>query len=184
MNAPILENSKSRFPWRPLAWSVPVVLLSIPLLGQWPWTLSDFVFAAVLFGLVGGTIELAVRASRSHAYRGGAALAVLAAFLLIWINGAVGIIGNENNPANLVFFAIILLALIGSVVVRARAAGMSRVMMLAAGAQGLVAIFGLVRGLGAGDPPGAFGLLVLNGFFVGLFAGSAWLFGIAARTTG
>ena len=36
----------------------------------------------------------------------------MAAFLLIWINLAVGIIGSEDNPANLMYGAVLLLGLV------------------------------------------------------------------------
>ncbi len=36
-------------------------------------------------------------------------------------------------------------------------------------------------GLGSGNPPGVLGILILNGFFVGLFVGSALLFRYAVR---
>jgi hypothetical protein len=48
-------------------------------------------------------------------------------------------------------------------------------------AQALVAVIALIFGLGSGSPPGVLGILILNGFFVGLFVGSAWLFREAAR---
>jgi hypothetical protein len=35
--------------------------------------------------------------------------------------------------------------------------------------------------LGSGSPPGVLGILILNGFFVALFVGSASLFRYAAR---
>ena len=62
------------------------------------WTASDFVFAAVLIGGVGLVLELAVRSTPSAAYRSGVAVLAAASFLLIWINAAIGIVGNEDNP--------------------------------------------------------------------------------------
>ena len=67
------------------------------------WTVSDFVFAGVLFGTVGLVIELAVRRSADWAYRGGVAFAAFAGLLIVWANGAVGMIGNEDNGYNLLF---------------------------------------------------------------------------------
>jgi hypothetical protein len=43
-------------------------------------------------------------------------------------------------------------------------------------------VIALIITLGSpGSPPGVLGVLILNGFFVGLFLGSAWLFRNAAR---
>ena len=35
-------------------------------------------------------------------------------FLLVWVNIAVGFLGNENNPANLMFFGLLGLTLVGA----------------------------------------------------------------------
>jgi hypothetical protein len=168
-------------PWR-LAWAIPVGLLMIPLAAHWPWTLSDFIFAGAMFAIVGGLFELAVRASGSWAYRGGAAAALATSFLLVWINGAVGIIGNEDNPVNLMFFGVIAAALVGAIVARFRAGGMARAMAVAAVINGLIGIGVFIADAGATEPPGRFGLLVLIEVFAGMWLLSAWLFGKAARS--
>ena len=167
-------------PWR-LAWVIPVGLLMIPVVARWPWTLSDFIFAGAMFAIVGGLFELAVQASGSWAYRGGAAVALAASFLLVWINGAVGIIGNEDNPLNLIFFAVIATALFGAVVTRFRADGMARAMTLAAGINALIGIGVFIADAGSTEPPGRFGLLLLIEVFAAMWLLSGWLFRKAAR---
>jgi hypothetical protein len=170
-----------RIPWRLIGWAIPVGLLMVPWLAQWPWTASDFILAGAMFGIVGGTFELAVRASGNLAYRGGVAVALATAFLLVWINLAVGIIGNEDNPANLMFFVVIAIAIAGSLVARFEALGMSRAMTVAAAAQALVGVIVLVGRLGATEPPGLAGVLMLIGSFALMWLLSAWLFSRAAR---
>lgn len=144
------ENTGGRhsIPWRIVGWSIPALLLLLPLVAmrftdEVNWTASDFVFAAVLFGSVGLAFELIVRKSGSLAYRSGAALAVLAAFLTIWVNGAVGMIGSEGNPYNLLFGGVLAIALIGAVVARFQPAGMALALLAAAVAQAALAAFGL-----------------------------------------
>ncbi|MEA3031485.1 MAG: hypothetical protein QOG13_2810 [Sphingomonadales bacterium] len=134
--------------WRIAGWSIPALLLLLPLIAmqftrEVNWTAFDFVVAAVLFGSVGLTFELIVRRSPSLAYRAGAALAVFTAFLTIWVNGAVGMIGSEGNPYNLLFGGVLAIALIGAMVARFEPAGMARAMVAAAIAQAAVAAFGL-----------------------------------------
>jgi hypothetical protein len=170
-----------RIPWRIIGWAVPVGLLLVPWLARWPWTASDFIFAAAMFGVVGGTFELAVRASGNLAYRGGVAVALATAFLLGWINLAVGIIGNEDNPLNLMFFGVIAAALIGSIIARFRAAGMARAMTVAAVIQGLIGLGVFLKGSGASEPPGPVGILLLIEFFAAAWLLSAWLFRMASR---
>jgi hypothetical protein len=171
-----------RFPWRLVGWAIPCALLCVPLIAHFPWTLSDYVFAATMFGLVGGGLELAVRASGNRAYRAAAAVALGTSFLLVWINLAVGIIGNDDNPANLMFFAVIAVAFIGAIVARFDAAGMARAMMIAAAIQALIGAGVMIKGLGFMEPPGPLGLFVLIECFAGLWLLSAWLFRKAAQS--
>ena len=106
------------------------------------WTASDFVFAAAVFGTVGLLGEAAARMSRNRAYRAGAALAIAAAFLIVWSNAAVGMIGSEDNGYNLGFFAVIAVALAGAAIARFRAGGMVAAMLAAGVAQVAVALGG------------------------------------------
>ena len=163
------------------------VLLLVPLLamrftGEVQWTALDFAVAgAMLFG-AGLSFVLLARGARNIAYRLAAAIAVMAALMLVWGNLAVGLIGSENNPANLMYAGVIAVEIIGALAARGRARGMSRALLATAIAQALVAVIALVGGLGASEPPGWLGILVLNGFFFALFAAAAWLFARAARS--
>lgn len=126
--------------WRIFFWGAAAALVALPAVAmrfttEVNWTGSDFVFAGVLIGGVGLLLELAVRRSGSLAYRAGAACAVGAGFITVWANAAVGMIGSEDNPFNLVFLGIVAFALAGAVAVRARASGMAVVMALASAAQ-------------------------------------------------
>jgi hypothetical protein len=167
-----LPNQELRFPWRPIGWTVPVVLLLVPLLADWPWTGSDFVFAAVLFGSVGLAFELIVRRSRSLAWRAAAALAVIGAFLTVWVNGAVGMIGSEDNPYNLLFLGVPLGALLGSLVARSRSDGMVLAMTGAGVAQAALGAYGLAADFRGG---------VFSMMFAGIWLLSAGLFHLASR---
>ena len=55
--------------------------------------------------------ELAMRSSRDFSALAASAIALGLPFLLVWFTGAVGIIGSENNSANLMFFVVIAIAL-------------------------------------------------------------------------
>jgi hypothetical protein len=172
--------SERRIPWRLIGWSIPVVLLMVPMLANWPWTASDFIVAGTMFAIVGGAFELAVRASGDRSYRGAAAVALVTAFLLVWVNLAVGIIGSEDNPLNLMFFGVILIAIAGAIVARFEAAGMARAMGVAGSLQMLIGLIVFALDWGATEPPGAPRLLALIEFFAFLWFLSAWLFRKAA----
>lgn len=174
------DGKKGGIPWRIIGWGTAAFLLILPYIAGAPWTASDYVFAAVMFGIVGGLIELAARTSRNFYYRAGALIAVAASFLLVWINGAVGIIGDEGGAANLMFMVVIAIALAGAIVARFRADGMARAMAVTAVVEALVAVPVVALGLGANEPPGLLGILVLIGGFTGMWGLSALSFRKAA----
>jgi hypothetical protein len=160
------DGAHRGIPWRILGWSTAALLLLLPWVTGAPWTGSDYVLAAVLFGSVGLGFELIVRKSGDLSYRFGAALMVIAAFLTIWINGAVGMIGSEDNPYNLLFLGVLVIALVGAVLARFQAAGMMRASAVAAAAQLALGAAGL-----ASDTRGA----VMSMLFAGI-----WLLAVAA----
>lgn len=175
-----------RSPWRLLLWTVPTALLIAPAVAmqftrEVQWSPFDFLFASVLLFGSAGTIDLAIRKGGSTAYRLGAGLAVLVSFLLIWVNGAVGVIGDEDNPANLVFIAIIMIAAAGAISARFKARGMARAMGIAFILNAAIAALTPVYGWGADEPPGTLGLTMLISGFAAMWGLSAVLFARAAR---
>ncbi len=171
--------------WRIAAWAAAVLILLLPLFAmqftdQVVWDVADFaVFGALLVG-AGVTYELAVRMTGNTAYRAAVGVALAAAFLLVWVNGAVGIIGSEDNDANLMYFGVLAVGIIGALIARFKPRGMARALFATALAQTLVAVIALIARLGY-PWSGPQEILVLNGFFVALFVGSAWLFRKAVR---
>ncbi len=179
------DERTSRSPWRALGWGLAAALLLAPLVamqftGEVNWTASDFLFAAVLIGGVGIGLELAVRTTGHRTYRAAAALGLLTAFLVTWANAAVGILGSEDNPVNLMFTAVVALALIGALLARGRARSLGRAMAVAGIGQLIVPAIGFV----IWSPPVTPELgraLLFNGVFGAMWLTSAWLFGRAAR---
>lgn len=138
--------------WRIALWGFAAGLLATPLVAmqftsEVRWGPIDFAAAALLIGSLALAIDLAMRRSASPAYRLGAVLAALTAFLLVWINLAVGFIGDEGNPANLMFAGVLAVALSGALLARFRPRGMALAMAAAAAAQLLVAVVAFVAAL-------------------------------------
>jgi hypothetical protein len=154
--------------------------LAMRVTDQMDWGLADFALAGALLVGIGLLYELAARHGDTLAYRAAVGVALAAALMLVWMNLAVGIIGSEDNPANLMYVGVLAVAAIGAVLGRFRTRGMAHAMFATAVAQGLVAAIALIFGLGA-PGNGPLEILALNGFFAGLFTGSAWLFRQAAR---
>jgi hypothetical protein len=170
--------------WRLIGWGVPVVLLLLPLIAGAPWTGSDYATAGALFLVAGLTIELAMRSSRDGAFRAGAGIAVAAAFLLLWVNLAVGFLGDEGNRANLLFVLVIALALAGGMVARFRAAGLARAMFVTAAAQVLVGMVALGAGWATPGRAGLYEVVLGTGLFTALWLAASWLFARSARGRG
>lgn len=172
--------------WTPLIWSVAAGLILLPFVAmqftrEVSWTIADFVFAAVMIGGSCVVLELALRLTSNWAYRGAVALALAAIFLLVWINAAVGIIGNEDDPRNLLYGCVIMTAVGGAIGAGFRAAGMARAMAAAAVAMMFACL--LVVTSGHTDAPSAIGFLTLHLVFAMLFTASALLFRTAARAS-
>lgn len=183
------HNGRRGHNWRIAAWAVAAfALLLVPLIGmqvseEWNWGLFDFIFAfVVLFG-AGLTFERVSRKAERFAYKAGVGVAALAALLLVWINAAVGIIGDDE-AINLIYFGVPVVGMIGAYIARFEPRGMARASFAMAIAQMSVPVIVLtipnLRGA-LMEPPGAIGVVVLNAIFAVLFAGSALLFRKAAR---
>ena len=149
------------------------------------WDLFDFAFAgALLFG-TGLTYELTARRASNILYRAAVGVAVVTALLLVWVNGAVGIIGDGGNPTTLMYFGVLAVGIIGAIIARLEPRGMARALFATALAQALVPVIALI----IWDPQvnswvaaGVLGVFGLNAFFVMLFVGSALLFRRASAT--
>src|SRR5215210_7202743 len=145
------------------------------------WDETDFaVMGAMLFSAC-GACELAARMTGDVAYRAAVGVAVVAAFILIWMNLAVGIIGSEDNPANLMYGGVLAAGILGALLVRFQPHGMARTLAATALAQALVAVIALMAGLGSTGANWPRVIVVLTGFFTALWLVSAWLFRKAAR---
>lgn len=173
-------------PSRPLFWSIPFTLLLLPLTamqftGEVAWTLADFVVAGMLFALSGAALELAVRKMNDARYRGGVALAVCTAAFLIVANGAVGIIGSENNDANVLYGAVTATLVVGAAIARFRARGMAFALVTTALAQVAVPVIALAGDFGPTGPISVWDVVMITTFFVSLWLAAAWLFGRVAR---
>jgi len=145
------------------------------------WDIVDF---AVFGGLLAGVAlayKVATLKSKAGSFRAGAALALVTALLLIWVNGAVGIIGSENNDVNLMYGGVLLIGLIGALISRFSPRGMSRTMICVAAAQVMVAVIALGWKIGISGPVWPKDVLGATVVFTGLWLGSAWLFHRAAR---
>lgn len=163
-------------PLRPYVWGGAALLLSIPAIAmrftdEVNWDETDFIVMAALLAFACGVYELGARLSGSRAYRAGFALSIVTGFLLVWINLAVGIVGSEDNPMNLLFFAILAVGAVAAPLGRFTPRGMVRALHATAAAQGLVTLVVALMG----DY-----VFVLSAFFIAAWLCAAHLFRVAA----
>lgn len=114
-------------------------------------------------------------------YRSAVGVALATALILLWVNGAVGVIGSENNDANLMYIGVLGIGVIGAVIARFQPRGMSFALLATAIAQAFVTLVAIIGRLGL-PASGPLDLLLLNGFFIALWVVSACLFRQTART--
>jgi hypothetical protein len=169
--------------WHPALWGAAAALLALPLVAMqfdtgFDWTGSDFAIMGVVLATACGLYELGARMSGSTAYRAAFAVAILAGFLLVWINLAVGIVGYTFDPANLLFAAVLAIAGVGALLARFRARGMVRALVATAIAQAVAGTIALVA-IEITDAEMR-AIALMTALLVGLWLASAALFRKAA----
>ena len=180
-------NDERIWNWlRVAGWSGAAVLLALPLVAmrftsEVNWTLSDFVVMGALLGGSGLVLELATRRAPNLPYRLGVTAAVATSFLLVWVNLAVGFLGDEGNPANLMFLGVIGVAAAGAAIARSRPLAMTRAMLAAAAAQVLAGAIGFAAGWSAPGAQGVYEVVMGTSLFTALWLGAAGLFWKASR---
>lgn len=160
-------------------------ILSIPLfltlLAIWEWKPGTFILVAILLisgaGLLYGLVTK--RWLSNMTYRLAVCVAIGTALFLMWMNVAIGgILGD--NPANMMYFGVLLVGCTGALIANLQPLGMSRALFATAFAIVLVPAIALLIGTPAfaNGVPAVFGL---HAVFALLFVVSGILFGKSAR---
>ena len=161
---------------RAVVWGGAVFAFLVPVVAQLtlaiPWTTFGFVAWAVMLLVAAGVCEIALRLSGRLAYRAGVIVAVGTGFLITWSNLAVGIIGDENNPLNQMYFGVLAVAFAGSLLARLKPGGMAWAMGATAAAQVVVAVIAQAAGHFT---------WIATAVFCAAWLLSAWLFRKAGR---
>ena len=166
---------------RLITWSVVIILLLlVPLIAMQfntgvNWGTLDFAVAALLLAGAAFSYEIIARKGQAASYRIGVGIAVLSSLFLVWANLAVGLIGDESNPANLLYIGVLLAGFIGAIVSGFRARGLALTLFAMAIVQALIGGIAIVAGLGLpASPPKE--IAGVTGFFVFLFAVAGLMF--------
>ena len=169
---------------RKLPWIAAVVILLLPAVAMRfnvegvVWTASDFIVMGAILLIACGSFEMLARSAPNFAYLAAAAIGIGTGFLMVWANLAVGIVGDDLNGANLMFFGVVLVAIVATLVARFRAPAMARAMFATAGALVLAIAIAL----------GAFGATALEAalsmVFVAGWLAAGVLFKLSAQQQG
>tara|TARA_R110000868_G_scaffold383578_8_gene650703 strand:+ start:15357 stop:15926 length:570 start_codon:yes stop_codon:yes gene_type:complete len=157
------------------------IILLIPLIGMQfsediTWNLFDFIFAgALLFG-TGSSFVLISRLSDNSRYRLALGIGLFTALFLVWANGAVGIIGSEDNPINLLYFGVLLILVFGALISQFKSKGLAIALFITAGAQASTIIIALLTGVHQSNEISITEIILMNGLFATLFLTSGSLF--------
>jgi hypothetical protein len=182
------KGSWNSAPLRVAAWSVAAALMAVALAAQlvtggFGWSGFDFILVAVILAAGAALFDFIARRSPNFAYLAGAAAALAAGFGLFVVNGAVGLVGSEDEPINLLFGAVILVAIIGALRARGRRDRLAQAMVAAAITHvgvSIVAMLAVTDRAGAGIGAEIAGLSM----FAGLWLASAALFRMSRRASG
>ncbi len=106
-----------------------LALLAIPLIAmqyttEVQWDPPDFLIMGTLLFATGLGLEWAIRHKSSLALRTAWAMALLSTFLMTWVNMAVGLLGGESNPLNMLLLTVPALGIVGAWLARLQPRGM------------------------------------------------------------
>jgi hypothetical protein len=152
-----------------------LAVLMVPLVASrvvegWNWGAGSFVFVYVLFFATGMVYALIARKMGAWSYKAGVAVALVAGFALGWSNMVH--VADSENPANLVYYSVLAVGLIGALLARLEARGLARTLFAMAATLALIAVM-----LPSGAPPYlARNMAIGHGVFVALFTASGLLF--------
>jgi hypothetical protein len=139
-----------------------VPLVASQLISDWNWPPRAFVLLYVLLFGLGIAYSVVARKMNAWSYKIGVGLSLFAAFALGWSNMVH--VADSENPANLIYFSVLVLGCVGAVLSRLKAQGLSRTLFAMAATLGVIALL-----LPSGAPPdlarnmaiGHIGLVVL-----------------------
>ena len=147
-----------------------VPLVASRVVEGWNWNAGTFVFVYVLFFATGTAYALIARKMGVWSYKAGVGLALAAGFALGWSNMVH--VADSENPANLVYYSVLALGIVGACLARLQARGLAYTLFAMAATLALIAVL-----LPSGAPPDmARRMAIGHGVYVALFTASGLLF--------
>lgn len=164
-----------------------VMLLMIPFTAMMftsevNWSPADFIIMGILIAGTGSAYIFISGISDNTSYKIAVGISAITGFLIIWINLAVGIIGDPGNQANLLYAGIFIAGIAGAIISRLKPSGLSLTLYLMSIYQLIIPLLVIIiPGIKLPQSPEITPVLLFNTFFAGLFAFAGWLFKRAAH---
>jgi hypothetical protein len=152
-----------------------LAVLMVPLVASrmvegWNWSAGSFVVVYFLFFATGMLYALIARKMSVWSYKLGLAVALVSGFALAWSNMVH--VADSENPANLVYYSVLVVGGVGALLARLEARGLARTLFTMAATLALIAVM-----LPSGAPPElARNMAIGHGVFVALLTASGLLF--------
>lgn len=150
------------------------------------WSFFDFIFAGVFIFGIASIYKLLTRKKENIIYRIATGVFLISILMIIWINGAVGILGTESNPANFLYGGVILTGIFGSLIAQLKSKGMAITLFSMAVVQILVPVIAFIiwkpetlttkQFLYNWHDYGVWGVIGVNALFVIMFLSSGLLY--------
>jgi hypothetical protein len=147
-----------------------VSLVASQLVPGWNWPARAFVIVYFLFFATGMAYAVIARRMGAWSYKAGVGVALMAGFGLGWSNMVH--VADSENPANLVYYSVLAVGIVGAGLARLGARGLARTLFAMAATLAVIAVI-----LPSGAPPElARNMAIGHGVLVVLFTASGLLF--------
>lgn len=152
-----------------------LAVLMVPLVASqvvdgWHWGAGSFVFVYVLFFATGMAYAVIARKMDAWSYKAGVGLALVAGFALGWSNMVQ--VADSGHPENLVYYSVLAVGVVGALLARLQARGLTYTLFAMAATLALIALI-----LPSGAPPDmAWRMAIGHGVYVVLFTTSGLMF--------
>ncbi|MEC9251244.1 MAG: hypothetical protein VX501_11385 [Pseudomonadota bacterium] len=139
------------------------------------WDALDYMVALALLSASAAAYWIATRPARSVWHHLAVMIGAGGALLLLWMQLAVGLVGDGDHPINQAMGLVLVVSAIGALLSRFRASGMRTTLLVAAGTQMVLGALGfiLLPAMYFSD------IFLVTAFFSGLWTASAFLFHLA-----
>lgn len=140
------------------------------------WSVSDFLIAGCVLFITGTAIVFTLRLKSNIIYRLAFLTTIVSAFLMIWVNLAVGLIGSGANLGNLMYIGVLVILIVGIYLSRYKSEKLEVALFSTALSLVVLGIVALLMNMQEYPGSSVMEIILVNLFFAGLFAIAGLLF--------